>query len=128
MKRYVRTGEVGKTYDPRAKILREMSAAQADEGDAELHEISTRVADVAVDYFEENRPELKLYPNVDFYSAVVLHAAGIPTDQFTPLFAMSRVAGWSAHLLEQYADNRLIRPRVRYVGAAERDWLPMDAR
>jgi len=119
---------VYKTLDPRAAILREMSAAQAAEGDRTYHDIATRVADVAVAYFEANRPDLKLYPNVDFYSAAVLHAAGVPTDQFTPLFAMSRVAGWTAHLLEQYADNRLIRPRGLYVGPPERDWLPIESR
>jgi len=119
---------VYKTIDPRAAILREMSEAQAAEGDSTYHDIAARIADVVVAYFEANRPDLRLYPNVDFYSAAVLHAAGVPTDQFTPLFAMSRVAGWTAHLLEQYADNRLIRPRGQYVGPADRDWLPIEER
>ncbi len=119
---------VYKTLDPRAKILREMSRAIADETGSKYHGIGTKVADTAVAYFEEHRPELALYPNVDFYSAGVLHAAGVPTDQFTPLFAMSRVAGWTAHVLEQYANNRLIRPRAQYVGPTDQEWTPIEAR
>ena len=120
---------VYKTLDPRAAILRKMSEAQAVEtGNRTYHDIAVAVADTTVDYFAEHRPELKLNPNVDFYSAAVLYGAGVSTDQFTPLFAVSRVAGWTAHLLEQYADNRLIRPRAEYAGAQERDYVPIDAR
>jgi len=119
---------VYKTLDPRATILRRMSEALAGETDGRYHAIAVAVADTAVAHFEAHRPDLKLYPNVDFYSAAVLHAAGIPTDQFTPLFAMSRVAGWTAHVLEQYADNRLIRPRAEYVGPQGRTWVPIEAR
>ena len=119
---------VYKTLDPRAKILREMSRGISEETGSKYHGIGTMVADTAVDWFEANRPELKLYPNVDFYSAGVLHAAGVPTDQFTPLFAMSRVAGWTAHVLEQYESNRLIRPRAQYVGPTDRVWQPIEAR
>jgi citrate synthase len=60
--------------------------------------------------------EKKLYPNVDFYSASTYHMLGIPIDLFTPIFAVSRISGWSAHVLEQYANNRLIRPRAEYIG------------
>ncbi len=120
---------VYKTTDPRAAILRRMSEAQAEEsGDRLYHDIALAVADTAVDFFAKNRPELMLYPNVDFYSAAVLHAAGVPSDQFTPLFAVSRVAGWTAHLLEQYADNRLIRPRAEYTGPTNRPFVSIDAR
>ena len=120
---------VYKTLDPRAAILRRMSEAQAEEtGDRLFHDIALAVADTTVGYFEEHRPELKLNPNVDFYSAAVLRVAGVPADQFTPLFAVSRVAGWTAHLLEQYADNRLIRPRAEYTGPEGRDFVPIDAR
>ncbi len=119
---------VYKTRDPRAKVLRRMSEELAKETDPGLHETALTIADTAVSYFEEHRPDLKLYPNVDFYSAVVLHAAGIPTDQFTPLFAMSRIAGWTAHVMEQYADNRLIRPRAEYVGPTDRHWVPIEER
>ena len=60
--------------------------------------------------------EKKLYPNVDFYSASTYYTLGIPIDLFTPIFAVSRVSGWTAHCLEQYANNRLIRPRTDYIG------------
>jgi len=93
-----------------------------------LLDTAIAIARVAVGYFETHRPELRLYPNVDFYSAPVLHAAGIATDQFTPLFAMSRIAGWTAHVLEQYADNRLIRPRSEYVGPEHRSVVPIGER
>jgi citrate synthase len=119
---------VYKTVDPRAVVLRDMSDRLSKEGDPRLHRIAEIVADTAVARFEATRPDLHLYPNVDFYSAAVLAAAGIPTDQFTPLFAMSRVAGWSAHVMEQYADNRLIRPRAEYVGPTERKWVPIGDR
>lgn len=119
---------VYKTMDPRARVLRRMSEALSAEGDPTMHLTADRVADTAVQHFEKMRPELQLYPNVDFYSAVVLHAAGVPTDQFTPLFAMSRIAGWLAHVMEQYADNRLIRPRAEYVGPTGRTWRPIEER
>ena len=64
--------------------------------------------------------EKKLIPNVDFYSAPLFAALGIPVDLFVPVVAVSRIAGWTAHLLEQYADNRLIRPRAEYVGPERR--------
>jgi citrate synthase len=116
---------VYKTLDPRAKVLRVMSSELAHESGSTLHAKAVNVADTAVEHFEAHRPDLKLYPNVDFYSAVVLDAAGIPVDQFTPAFAMSRSGGWCAHLLEQYLNNRLIRPRADYEGPAERPWLPL---
>ena len=119
---------VYKTLDPRARILRAMSRDIAAETGSKYHAIGAKVADTAVEYFEEHRPELKLYPNVDFYSAGVLEAAGIPTDQFTPLFAMSRVAGWTAHVLEQYSNNRLIRPRADYVGKTDLEWVAIGDR
>ncbi len=69
--------------------------------------------------------EKKLYANVDFYSASVYYMLGIPTDLFTPVFAISRMSGWSAHVLEQYNDNRLIRPRAEYVGANNLQYKPV---
>jgi len=119
---------VYKTFDPRGHVLRRLSEDLAVEGDSRLLQTAIAVANHAVAYFERYRPELKLYPNVDFYSAPVLHAAGIATDQFTPMFAMSRVGGWTAHVMEQYADNRLMRPRSEYVGPLQRDWVPLDRR
>jgi 2-methylcitrate synthase len=74
------------------------------------------------------RSEKKLFPNVDFYSALVYRSLGIPTPLFTPLFVCSRIAGWSAHIIEQRADNRLIRPAAEYVGAAPRAYVEASAR
>lgn len=106
---------VYKVEDPRAKILRPLAqklASQSDEGywydTAQELELLAR----ADQYFIERN----LFPNVDYYSAVVLYMLGIPMDQFTSLFALSRVVGWTAHVLEQLANNRLIRPSAEYVG------------
>ena len=74
------------------------------------------------------RERKTIITNVDFYSAPLLYELGIPTDLFTPLFAMSRVAGWTAHVLEQYKNNRLIRPRARYIGQIDRTFTPIEHR
>jgi citrate synthase len=72
--------------------------------------------------------EKALYPNVDFYTASVYSALGIPPDLYTTLFATARMAGWTAHIREQYADNRLIRPDSEYVGPGVRTWVPIAQR
>jgi citrate synthase len=72
--------------------------------------------------------EKKLYPNVDFYSASTYYLMGIPLDIYTPIFAMSRVSGWVAHALEQYANNRIIRPAADYTGPIDVEWKPVEAR
>jgi 2-methylcitrate synthase len=72
--------------------------------------------------------EKGLYPNVDFYSASTYHYLGIDTGLFTPIFAMSRVVGWAAHVIEQHADNRLIRPSSEYVGPSARVYEPIERR
>ncbi len=120
---------VYKAMDPRAVELREMTEAMARKqgGDvAKYYEIASQLAELAAkdDYFIERN----LHPNVDYYSAVALYALGIPIDLFTPMFALSRVAGWSAHILEQWKDNRLIRPRAQYVGETDRTWVPLEER
>ena len=108
-----------RAYDPRARILKRISEEfSRDGGEPNWYEI-TEAAERAA--FEEKG----LYPNVDLYSASVYRYLGIPTDLFTPIFAASRVAGWSAHVLEQHADNKIIRPSSEYVGAASR---PFPAR
>ncbi len=111
---------VYKTEDPRATILRRMSHDLGERAGSTLYYDITRAVEKAI--FEEK----KLYPNVDLYSASTYHAMGIATDFFTPIFAVSRVSGWSAHVLEQYAHNRLIRPRAEYVGPGARH-LPAQA-
>lgn len=113
---------VYKTTDPRARHLKKMAEKLAREsGNNELYAMSTRI--------EQMAHEAKgLYANVDFYSATVYHVLGIPTDQFTPVFAVSRVTGWTAHILEQLADNRIIRPRGEYVGPVDQHYVPLDQR
>ena len=69
-----------------------------------------------------------LYPNVDFYSGPLLHALGVPSPLFTPLFATSRSVGWIAHAIEQLRDNKLIRPRLYYTGEYEKEYIPIDKR
>jgi citrate synthase len=108
-----------RAYDPRARILKRISEEfSQDGGEPNWYEI-TEAAERAV--FEQKG----LYPNVDLYSASVYRYLGIPTDLFTPIFAASRVAGWSAHVLEQQADNKIIRPSSEYVGVSSR---PFPAR
>ena len=113
---------VYKHGDPRAKILRVMSERLTSEADRpELFHISARL--------EELMAERKgLIPNVDFYSATVYDALGIPDDLFTPIFAASRVAGWCAHVMEQYENNRIYRPRARYIGRTDARYEPMATR
>jgi citrate synthase len=113
---------VYKAGDPRAKILRALSRRLTREaGRPELFEISARID-------EQMQKTKELLPNVDFYSATVYHSLGIPTDLFTPVFAVSRVAGWCAHVLEQYANNRIYRPRGLYDGPPQRPYVPLEAR
>ena len=108
--------------DPRAKILGERSEELGEAaGDTKWYEMSVTIED----YMAE---EKGLAPNVDFYSASTYYQMGIPVDIYTPIFAMSRVGGWIAHVLEQYEDNRLIRPRARYVGEEDREFPDFDER
>jgi citrate synthase len=101
---------VYRTEDPRATHLRRMSNDLGERaGNTRWFEMSQRIEALV-------RSEKKLYPNVDFYSASTYYMLGIPIDLFTPIFAVSRVSGWTAHCLEQYANNRLIRPRTEYIG------------
>jgi len=113
---------VYKTEDPRATHLRRMSAELASaSGDDTYYRMSRRMEEVVL-------AEKGLYPNVDFFAATVYHYLGIPTDLFTPLFSASRMAGWTAHVIEQHADNRLIRPDSEYIGDRGLQWVPLDAR
>ena len=113
---------VYKTWDPRATVLREIAERLGRQfGETRWYETSVRVQETVME-------EKTLYPNVDFYTASVYSALGLPPDLYTPLFAAARMAGWTAHIREQYADNRLIRPDSEYVGADPRPWKPLESR
>lgn len=103
---------VYRTYDPRAKILREMAKDAA----PELHRTAVRTEEVALKILAEAHPERPNATNVDFWASVVLTGVGIPKELFTTIFATSRVAGWTAHVLESLADLRIIRPASRWIG------------
>jgi citrate synthase len=118
---------VYKTEDPRATVLRKYAEQLGKHvGNSKWYDISRVVEKVMFDYAQ--REGKKLYPNVDFYSASVYHCMGIPTELFTPIFAMSRISGWTAHILEQWANNRLIRPRAEYTGPTRLSYVPIDKR
>ena len=113
---------VYKTEDPRATHLRRLSQQLGEQtGDTRWFEISREIEQTVM-------AEIEKYPNVDFFAASVYHSLGIPTDLFTPVFACSRVAGWTAHVREQYADNRIIRPESEYIGPRGRTWQPIEER
>ncbi len=113
---------VYKEGDPRARWLKRLSSQLADEtGDRKWYEMSELME-------QEMKADKGLLPNVDFYSASVYTYMGVPRDLFTPIFAVSRASGWIAHVLEQYENNRLIRPRAEYVGPPARGYVPMSER
>lgn len=113
---------VYKTEDPRATHLRRFSKEIGEKGgDSKWYEISRKVEEVMM-------REKGLYPNVDFFSASTYYMMGIPLELYTPIFAVSRITGWTAHILEQYIDNKLIRPRAEYVGPRNVPYVPIDLR
>ena len=111
------------TEDPRATHLRRMSKEACERsGQAKWYEMSARIEELV-------KTEKKLNPNVDFYSASTYYVSGMPIDLFTPFFAVSRMSGWTAHILEQYSNNRLIRPRAEYIGPSpDLKWVPVKQR
>ncbi len=113
---------VYKVEDPRARFLRKYSEKLCGGKSANgYYEISRRI--------EKKVKKVKgIYPNVDFYSATVQHALGIPVDYYTTIFAASRIAGWTAHVIEQHADNRLMRPRSQFIGKLNRKVVPISKR
>jgi citrate synthase len=113
---------VYRTEDPRATHLRRLSESMGRlAGDAQWYEMSLAMEQAVM-------ADKGLYPNVDFYAASVYRSLGIPTDLFTPVFAVSRMAGWTAHVMEQHADNRLIRPDSDYIGERDRRVVPLADR
>lgn len=113
---------VYKDGDPRAKHLKDMSKQLKEiTGENKWYNMSVKINEMVTS-------EKGLLPNVDFYSASVYHSLGIKHDLFTPIFAISRVSGWTAHILEQYSNNRLIRPRAEYVGPERQAFVPIEKR
>jgi len=113
---------VYKTEDPRATHLRQFSREAGERGgNTKWYEMSRKLEELML-------REKGLYPNVDFYSASTYYMMGIPLDLYTPIFAVSRITGWTAHILEQYSDNKLIRPRADYVGPRDLKYVPIDER
>lgn len=110
------------TNDPRSTIIKPYAKALAEAaGKLYLYEVADRIEQVMW-------REKKLFPNVDFPSAVVYHCMGIPTDMFTPVFVLSRITGWAAHVIEQRANNKLIRPSSEYTGPMPQAFVPMHER
>ena len=113
---------VYRTDDPRATHLRKLSKEMGErKGDTRWYEMTAKVEEVM-------KREKGLLPNVDAYSASTYYMMGIPLDLYTPIFAVSRISGWTAHILEQYANNKLIRPRAEYVGPRNVPYVPIDER
>lgn len=113
---------VYKISDPRSDIIKAWSKKLSEHAyDGYLYSISERIEKVMWE-------QKKLFPNLDFYSATTYHFCGIPTLLFTPIFVMSRLSGWSAHIIEQSANNRLIRPLANYVGPAPQPFIPIEQR
>jgi 2-methylcitrate synthase len=110
------------TCDPRSDIIKKWSFRLGEEkGNLQLYHISERIEEVMWN-------EKKLFPNLDFYSASAYHYCDIPTSLFTPIFVMSRITGWSAHVFEQRADNKLIRPTSEYIGPESREFPAIETR
>jgi len=113
---------VYRTYDPRAKILKEYARSASEAaGDMRLYEIASAVEEAMLKHS-------KVFPNVDLWSGICYTAMGIPIELFTPIFAVSRIVGWTAHILEQWSDNRLIRPRAEYIGPLDLKYVPINRR
>lgn len=110
------------TCDPRSNIIKQWAKKLSDAaGDKLLYPVSEVIEKVMWD-------EKKLFPNLDFYSASAYHFCGIPTDMFTPIFVMSRITGWSAHIIEQRANNKLIRPDSEYIGPEQQEFIAIEKR
>jgi citrate synthase len=113
---------VYKTEDPRATWLRKFSKQMADrKGESKWFEMSQRIEQLMLE-------KKGMHPNVDFYSASTYYLMGIPLDLYTPIFAVSRISGWTGHILEQYANNKLIRPRAEYIGKRDQKYVPIGER
>ena len=115
------------TEDPRATHLRRMSEATGKrQGDTKWFDMSKRIEDIAIAEFDKKGKKIRA--NVDFYSASTYYMLGIPVDLYTPIFAVSRISGWTAHVLEQLGNNKLIRPRSEYLGEMDLKYVPIEQR
>jgi citrate synthase len=118
-----------KVRDPRAKHLEAMAKKLSElKGDRRWYDIARAVEDASNKVLQEAKPDKKIFANVDFYTAPVLADLGLPGDEFTCMFACGRIAGWAAHILEQLADNRLIRPQASYNGPPPGPFVPLERR
>ena len=115
--------------DPRADVLAEAAERlYTTDGDRDLYALALDVEKTALRLLAEHRPGRNLQTNVEFYTALLLHGLRLPTELFTPTFAVGRAAGWTAHCFEQRNLDRLIRPQSEYVGANDRNWVPLQER
>ena len=114
--------------DPRASNIERVARELSELGRHSTYATARALESAAIARLESEKPDRALQTNADFYAAPALGALGLPADEFTCIFACARMAGWTAHVLEQLSDNRLIRPRATYVGAADRPWLPVHER
>ncbi len=120
---------VYQTRDPRTDVLSAAAEKMFQKsGDMALYTLAREVESVALRLLEEYYPDRHLKTNVEFYTALLLHGLGLSTDLFTPTFAMSRAAGWIAHIFEQQQQKRIIRPESEYIGAKNRQWIPLGQR
>jgi citrate synthase len=120
-----------KVRDPRADVLGAAAARlfpESPTAESRLYADAREVEEVVLRVLAELKPGRRLQTNVEFYTALLLHGLGLPSSLFTPTFAVARVAGWTAHVLEQIAEDRLIRPQARYAGATGRVWREPEER
>ncbi len=114
--------------DPRAQHLEAMAKSLGDASDRTWYDVARALEDAAERILREHKPDVEIHANVEFYTAPTLYGLGIPADEFTCLFACARMAGWTAHVLEQLANNRLIRPQATYCGPAFMPFVPIERR